>query len=50
MFTFPAKTRSKVANITSRGELGVELSRCAEPNADSIECINLIESARFKKL
>ncbi|MFT6133438.1 MAG: hypothetical protein ACJAW2_002177 [Shewanella sp.] len=28
---------------------GVELSRCAEPNADSIECINLIESVRLKK-
>jgi hypothetical protein len=30
-------------------ELGVELSRCAEPNADSIEYIILIESARLKK-
>jgi hypothetical protein len=26
-----------------------ELSRCAEPNADSIECIYLIESVRLKK-
>ena len=26
-----------------------ELSRSAEPNADSIECINLIESVRLKK-
>jgi hypothetical protein len=29
--------------------VGVELSRCAEPNADSIECINLIESVKLKK-
>jgi hypothetical protein len=29
--------------------LGVELSRCAEPNADSIEYIILIESAKLKK-
>jgi hypothetical protein len=29
--------------------LGVGLSRCAEPNADSIEYINLIESVRLKK-
>jgi hypothetical protein len=28
---------------------GVDLSRSAEPNADSIECIKLIESVRFKK-
>jgi hypothetical protein len=28
---------------------GVELSRCAEPNEDSIEYIILIESARLKK-
>jgi hypothetical protein len=28
---------------------GVELSRSAEPNADSIEYINLIESVRLKK-
>jgi hypothetical protein len=28
---------------------GVELSRCAEPNEDSIEYIILIESAKLKK-
>jgi hypothetical protein len=28
---------------------GVELSRRAEPNADSIECIYLIESVKLKK-
>jgi hypothetical protein len=28
---------------------GVELSRCAEPNTDSIQYINLIESVRLKK-
>tara|TARA_R110002110_G_scaffold291980_1_gene506028 strand:- start:109 stop:264 length:156 start_codon:yes stop_codon:yes gene_type:complete len=25
--TFPAKTRSKVANITTRGELGVSINK-----------------------
>jgi hypothetical protein len=30
-------------------DAGVELSRCAEPNADSIEYIILIESAKLKK-
>jgi hypothetical protein len=34
---------------TSRNA-SVELNRCAEPNADSIECINLIESVRLKKM
>jgi hypothetical protein len=29
--------------------MGVELSRCAEPNADSIEYIIPIESAKLKK-
>jgi hypothetical protein len=29
--------------------LGVELSRCAEPNQASIDCITRIESARLKK-
>jgi hypothetical protein len=28
---------------------GVELSRCAEPNQASIDCITHIESARLKK-
>jgi hypothetical protein len=30
-------------------DLAVELSRCAEPNEDSIESIILIESAKLKK-
>jgi len=34
---------------TLAANAGVELSRSAELNADSIVCINLIESTRFKK-
>ena len=35
--------------LISKHYLGVELSRSAEPNAGSIECIILIESVRLKK-
>jgi hypothetical protein len=42
-------TRIKTSSVSSAVACGVELSRCAEINADSIECINLIESVRLKK-
>jgi hypothetical protein len=35
--------------LVSLAYSAVELSRCAEPNADSIEYITLIESVRLKK-
>jgi hypothetical protein len=39
--------KEKAAKTATAG--GVELSRSAEQNADSIECIYLIESVRLKK-